>query len=234
VYFSRPLEDEYSELLRVAAVARHESLRPPYDCVVDASGLDDLSPAAFEALLAHVDAMQAYGPLVRKVGCVRPRGMLGAALSGVFYEAVRTRFSAALFERRAEAFAWLGRDDAANVAAEIDARVDDARQTPALLRRLRERMHDKGRALDLAHASHALGVTKRTLQRSLQDAGTTFRDEAERARIAVAERMLLDESVKIDLVAQRAGFASASHLARSFRRHTGETPADFRRRRRAG
>src|SRR5262249_2262376 len=104
-------------------------------------------------------------------------------------------------------------------------------ETPLLLRRLRERMHETHGATAIDETSRALGVTRRTLQRSLRDAGTTFRHEAERARIATAERLLLDDSVKIDLVARRAGFASASPLARSFRRHTGETPADFRRRR---
>jgi AraC-like DNA-binding protein len=233
VYFASPSEAEWRTLLELWDVARHPSLRSPYDCVVDASGVDALPPNAFEALVAHVDFMHAIAGRVRRLGCVRPRGMVGATLTGVFYDRVRTFFEAALFENRAEAFAYLERGDTPPIAQELAVLIDAVRGTPAVLRRLREHLAAHRGITDVDAAADAIGVARRTLQRNLADARTTFRQEAESARIAAAEAMLLDPGLKIDHVARRAGFASASHLARSFRRHTGESPAEFRQRRRS-
>jgi AraC-like DNA-binding protein len=234
VYFARPTEEEWTALLALANLIRHPAFRSPFDCVIDASGLDELPTAAFEALVEHVAGMQVHARLLRRVGCVRPRGMLGATLAGVFYEGVRTNFEAGLFERPAEAFAWLGRPDSEHVAAEVARLVAEVRGGSPVLTKLRAHIASQRGQTDLAGAARAIGVAQRSLQRHLREADTTFRAEIEGARIAAAERMLLDADLKVESIASRAGFASASHLARAFRKHTGESPAEFRRRRRAG
>ena len=231
VYFAKPAEVEWSALLLLADLPRHPAFQPPFDCVVDASGVDGLSPAAFDALLGHVPDMWGYSGLVRRLAVVRPRGFVGAALTGVFYDAVRSRFPAALFEERSEAFAWLERRDTGPVAGELSELIARVRVTPPLLRKLREHLTARRGGSDLRTAAEAVNLTQRSLQRHLGEWKTSFRVEAQRARIAAAEAMLLDRDLKIEVVAARAGFASGSHLARSFRSHTGESPAEFRRRR---
>jgi AraC-like DNA-binding protein len=231
-YFSRPSAEEWTSLVAASDVARHSSLRPPYDAVIDAGALDTLTTEAFDALVDYLDFVRAYAPLVRRVAIVRPRGIVGAALAGLFYEAVETYFVCALFQEANDAFTWLGRSDAAPVAAEVAALVDVALGTPDLLRKVRAYLASVGGRGDLRHAARTIGMAERSLQRGLQEAGTTFRAEGDRARLALAERLLLEDDAKVETLARKSGFNSASHLARVFRRHTGETPAEFRRRRR--
>lgn len=50
-------------------------------------------------------------------------------------------------------------------------------------------------------------------------------------RLEAAKRLLRDSSLSIATIAGLCGFASASHLSSCFRRVTGITPTDFRRRR---
>ncbi|HEY8038167.1 MAG TPA: AraC family transcriptional regulator, partial [Polyangiaceae bacterium] len=157
---------------------------------------------------------------------------VGATLTGLFYDHLGPRFAAALFQERDEAFAWLGRTDTTRVAREVAGILEAARGTPALVRRLRAHLTTAPGRPDLPRAARATGVAARSLQRHLREAGTSFRAEVDRARIALAERMLVGGDAKIEAVARRSGFTSASHLSRTFRRATGETPAEFRKRRR--
>jgi AraC-like DNA-binding protein len=233
VHFARPGPEEIVELLGAATLPLHPSLRPPYDALIDASRLDELTIGAFEALVGHLRDAQAFSPLIRRVACVRPRGMLGATLAGLFYEGVQAHFPCALFQEPTEAFAWLAHPEAAPIACEVLALIETLAQTPPLLRRLREHLAAARGQSDLRSAARALGVAERSLQRHLREAGTTFRVESDRVCIALAERLLLRDDTKIETVALDAGFNSASHLARMFRRHTGETPAEFRKKRRS-
>ena len=49
-------------------------------------------------------------------------------------------------------------------------------------------------------------------------------------RVAAARSLLVSEPIlRIDEIAARVGFCSSSHVASAFRRHTGYSPAGFRR-----
>jgi len=77
-------------------------------------------------------------------------------------------------------------------------------------------------------AAHA-AVGRRTLERHFRETlGTTVQKELERMRIEQAKNLLLDEHLKIHLVARRCGFASGRRLDEAFRRATGTTPGAFR------
>lgn len=231
-YFGRPSPEEWGALLQVVDIVKHAALLPPYDAVIDAGGLSELPLDAFEALVLHLEHMRTFASLVRRVAIVRPPGILGATLAGLFYERVQAHFQCALFQEAREAFAWLARRDAAPVAEEVTQLVDASLGTPHLLRRLRVHLATASERESVHEAARSLGVTERSLQRWLRDAGTSFRVESARALRARAERMLLEDDAKIEVVARRCGFHSASHLAREMRRHGGESPAEFRRRRR--
>jgi len=83
-------------------------------------------------------------------------------------------------------------------------------------------------ALDVA--ARALGVTGRTLQRHLAASNTRFTDEVARAQVARAQRLMLDPDAKLGAIALEIGCASASTFSELFRRVTGETPSQWRRR----
>lgn len=76
-----------------------------------------------------------------------------------------------------------------------------------------------------------VGISVRTLHRTLAACGQTFGGLLMVERVALATRMLespLMARLTVSEIGRRAGFANASHFARVFRRHTGCTPAQRR------
>jgi LacI family transcriptional regulator len=61
--------------------------------------------------------------------------------------------------------------------------------------------------------------------------GRTFHQDFQRVRLNRAKALLVGSSLPIKQVAAAAGFAGVPYLTRVFRRATGETPAEYRRRR---
>ena len=79
-------------------------------------------------------------------------------------------------------------------------------------------------------ASHS-GLSRRTLQVRFQKTlGHPIREEIQRARLALAQQMLLETDMPVWKVAQTAGFNSLSYLERVFRRENGVSLAKYRRR----
>jgi AraC-like DNA-binding protein len=73
-----------------------------------------------------------------------------------------------------------------------------------------------------------LGMSARTLQRSLSGEGTSYAEIAARARRAAAERLLRRRELAIAEVAYALGFNDPSAFHHAFVRWTGSTPGDFR------
>jgi AraC-like DNA-binding protein len=73
-----------------------------------------------------------------------------------------------------------------------------------------------------------LGMSLRSLNRRLQEHGTSFqalRDEARRIR---AVRLLQSTAEPVEAIAAALGYANAAGFHRAFRRWTGVSPGDFR------
>jgi AraC-like DNA-binding protein len=81
-----------------------------------------------------------------------------------------------------------------------------------------------------------LGVSARTLQRGLAEAGLTFRELHADVRAVEAARWLGDSRLRIQDVADRLGFYELASFSRAFRSWTGLSPAAYRKEllRRAG
>jgi AraC-like DNA-binding protein len=75
-------------------------------------------------------------------------------------------------------------------------------------------------------------VSERTLQRKLGELGTTFQHELSEARVRVAKRLLIDSEAPVTNIALDVGCASLQHFSALFRKHEGESPSTFRKRRR--
>ncbi|MFB3882588.1 MAG: helix-turn-helix domain-containing protein [Armatimonadota bacterium] len=61
-----------------------------------------------------------------------------------------------------------------------------------------------------------------------QTMGTSFGQFSLRARLGFAAHRLLTTDLTVEVIAQRAGFVDASHFHRTFVRHYGRTPAQYR------
>lgn len=97
-----------------------------------------------------------------------------------------------------------------------------------------ERVHRTLRTLLLhgrssgADVAQSLAMHRRTLERRLQSADTSFQQVLDRVRFAVAKELLEDSSVALADIATALGYADDVSLIRAYRRWTGTTPGAWR------
>ncbi|WP_051832207.1 AraC family transcriptional regulator [Streptomyces katrae] len=90
-------------------------------------------------------------------------------------------------------------------------------------------VHDETTTPALPAVARRLAVSTRTLQRRLDEHGTTWSNEVEAVRRAHITRLLHDTDLGIDAIAARSGYADARALRRAVQRWYGTTPARLRR-----
>jgi AraC-like DNA-binding protein len=81
---------------------------------------------------------------------------------------------------------------------------------------------------DAQDVARALKLSTRTLQRRLDESGTTFSDLATRVRKDVAIEHIANRSLSLGEVAARAGFSDVATFGRAFKRWTGQSPGAYR------
>ncbi len=91
--------------------------------------------------------------------------------------------------------------------------------------------HDETPRIDLV--ADIVGISARTLQRLLADAGTSFTMLLERSRLAAAADALKRTDAKVVDIALDLGYSEHAHFSRAFRRWMGLAPRDYRRSMRA-
>ena len=78
--------------------------------------------------------------------------------------------------------------------------------------------------------SAMLSMQVRTLERRLEEAGTSFHDLLEGVRFEVSCQLLKDTTLAIGEIAGILGYGGASSFTRAFRRWSGTTPGNWRKR----
>lgn len=81
---------------------------------------------------------------------------------------------------------------------------------------------------ELARVAKHVAMSTRTVQRRLEEAGTSYQDLVDDVRAAMACTLLRDRARSIIDVAFELGYADLKGFYRAFRRWTGTTPAEFR------
>jgi len=81
----------------------------------------------------------------------------------------------------------------------------------------------------IEHLAPRLGVSVRSLQRRLREAGTSYKQVLDQVRHDLALRYLTAGELSIGEVAFLLGFSEPSAFHRAFKRWTGSTPGEFRR-----
>lgn len=81
----------------------------------------------------------------------------------------------------------------------------------------------------LEQVAAALGMSVRTLQRRLKEAGMDFEDELDRMRRGLAEQLLLHSTLSITQVAHELGYRCAASFSRAHQRWFGVSPLMHRR-----
>jgi AraC-like DNA-binding protein len=81
----------------------------------------------------------------------------------------------------------------------------------------------------LDRAAAVLAVSARTLQRRLEEEGTSFVATLDTVREALARDLLRDPALTLLDVAERLGFSDLATFSRAFKRWTGQPPGTYRR-----
>ncbi len=106
-----------------------------------------------------------------------------------------------------------------------------ARQTRGdLVHRVKASIIDAFPSGAVAHekVAHSLGMSVRSLQRRLNEAGTTFRELLDTSRSEMALGYIRDPGVELVEIAFLLGFSDQSAFSRAFKRWTGNTPNEVR------
>lgn len=82
----------------------------------------------------------------------------------------------------------------------------------------------------LESIASALGMSGRTLQRRLADEEISFADLVDEVRLEAAKVMMLNPRLSLTDIAYLIGFDEQSSFSRAFKRWTGDSPRDYRRR----
>ena len=230
VLWGRP---EERDTLEIAAIWRELHPRmEAFDVVTDGSRIESIDAAAFEVMIRYLrDKLPTYAKTIRRQAIVHPPGLPGAAIAGLL-PTIGLYYQWRIFAEPGAGFAWLERADGAATCDEVLALAERTTGVSPWRRILGELLRDTPDDVTLASAARRLGRSDRSLQRDLQQAGTTFRAELEAARVELARGLLVDTDLKIDSVARKVGCASAAHFATLFRRVAGETPSAYRERHR--
>ena len=85
-----------------------------------------------------------------------------------------------------------------------------------------------GHDLHIDRIAESLGMSRRTLQRSIGHQGLTYFALVNVYRMRKAEQWLDRSEKPITEVALHLGYTDASNFARAFRRHTGLSPTEYR------
>lgn len=202
----------------------------PYDAVVDMSELTFVEPRAFAVIERDMRRrLPVLARRIRRQALVRPQGILGAVAAG-FYPMLAPSFAWRVFARRDEAYRWAFGDEGAALHAQLDAILSAARSPADDLSRvrgvLREALEED---LTLAVVARRIGRSVRSLQRTLAEAGTSFRAETARLRVERARELLERSELKVEAIARAVGMRSPSSFVATFRALTGATPTEYRR-----
>ncbi len=73
-----------------------------------------------------------------------------------------------------------------------------------------------------------LFLTERTLQRRLQEAGTTFKKLLTEVRIDLADNYIRDSNLSLNEISFLLGFSELSSFSRAFKHWKGSSPRNYR------
>jgi AraC-like DNA-binding protein len=231
VLWGRPAERDMQELVGIWREL-HPRMNAGFDVVTDGSRIESIDAAAFEVMVGYLrERLPIYAQRIRRQAIIHPPGLPGAAVAGLL-PTIGIYYQWRIFAEPRPGFRWLERPDSDDACDEVSAIAREVTGVSPWRRVLGDALRDEPDGVTLATVARRIGRSERSLQRDLQQAGTTFRAELEAARVALARALLVDTDLKIDAVARRVGCASAAHFATLFRRVAGEPPSAYRERHR--
>lgn len=227
--WGKPLESDIAEMETYWSCCVGKPVFDGRAVFIDARDVHSVDALAFKRLLSYLLRMRQALRGVGSTTMVHGGGMVGVVTAGLL-SVVRPSypFRAVGADQLREAFAL------ANVA-DIYEQVEALRTrnfAPEIVLAVRSALQRKPDAT-MELLADELGMSERTLQRRLEAAGTSLRQERQAHVMRQAEELLAATSLDLDAIAARLGLSSASHLVTHFRRTHAMTPGEWRDRNRS-
>ncbi|UJR85572.1 helix-turn-helix domain-containing protein [Sandaracinus amylolyticus] len=223
IFWGRPDE---SDVLAMESVWDAHLATPfgPDPTLVDVRALESIDLLAFERMVrVFAERRSAWTARTGPHAILHGSGLASAATLGIMQIAAQGHRLRAFGSAR-DALGWLG---VPALEADYDALRGTLLDAPDVVRRVRAAL-DEDHRLDTRELARKLGTSVRSLQRHLESAGTSLREERAQRLVARAEQLL--EGTELDLAAIGAaiGAGSAGRLVALFRKLRGTTPGAFR------
>jgi AraC-like DNA-binding protein len=215
-----------ADVLRCAN-ASGRKIPEPHAALVDGRRVLSIDAACFAPASAYVlEHRSRLHATVAALGGVRPAGLFGAVAEG-FFRIVPAPYPVAVFGERGEALRWLGCEGHAHTIEDVE-RLAVSTGGDDLLEPVHRAIEVDLVSPSVLAVARALGVSTRTLQRRLREAGTTFQHEVTTVRVRAAQRMMKETQHTLARIAQDAGFTSAATFSVAFRKLVGRSPREWR------
>jgi AraC-like DNA-binding protein len=226
--WGRPDADDLRALERLLRIEL-EGAFPRHVSLVDASRLEGVDPGAFSVLHTYVGAnRERLAEQVERLAIVRPPGVAGATVAGFFHVA-EAPYPVDIAGDVVSALGVLGERDG-GFASALEEAVARATGAPSFLVALRQKLEAQPGRVSLEDAARALGLSPRSLQRKLREAGSTYQGEVASAQVRAAQALLRDSELSLTAIAFEVGCATPQHFSTLFRRVAGEPPSAWRER----
>jgi len=222
IVWGRPNQDD-ADLI---CAARGAELVDPglHYVIMDYRLLEGVEAAAFNALAGFLNShREVLGRVTARTALLVPNMAFAAATVSGFYNVVKSPYPSAVFTVVEEAEQYLGVPTLSPVAEVIEASAAGTSTTTKVRTLLEQRP-----GLGVDAVADALGLSARTLQRRLQDEGTTYVVEARKALVRRAMHLLSTSDAKVGDIAIAVGCSTPQHFSEVFRLETGVSPAAWR------
>ncbi|MFT3710134.1 MAG: AraC family transcriptional regulator [Archangium sp.] len=193
---------------------------------IDARDVDSVDALAFKRLLSYLlDRERRVDHTVGSMNMVHGGGLVGVITAGLL-NVVRPPypFRATNAEDARQAFETAGVGDLFELVDELRRRFGRVPEIVRSVQSVLKREPD----IEAADLALKLNLSPRTLQRRLEEVGSSLRVERRNHLMREAEELLASTALDLDAIAARLGLASASHLVTLFRRVHGVTPGEWR------
>jgi AraC-like DNA-binding protein len=220
-----PQADDAREMVRAfdlgARKDRHVSL-------VDMRAVRAVDPVAFDVVSRYIAERQpTFERTVRRQALLHGEGVVGAAVAG-FYRVIEPRYPVLAFRDERRAIAWLEVDNPDLVVSTLRWLRGQLLDVPDVVARVVTALASGDPSGSLLDVARRMGLSTRSLQRALAAAGTSFRQEAHRYRMARARELLAASKMPVKAVAGAIGL-SPDRLSAAFRAEVGLPPDEWRR-----
>jgi AraC-like DNA-binding protein len=228
LHWGRPQESELGPLVEVLDFVCQPQFEAGIDIIMDDRALERLdADALMQFGMRIAGRLPDWGRRIRKMVVILPEGLTGVLVAGLL-PSLEPPFPFRFVKDPQGAFEFMQRPEAQEVLAEVEEVAAEARGRTILVDRLRAQLAKMLSDASLEAAAATLGYSGRSLQRQLHALGTSFSDEVRRARVAAAVQLLNATDAKIEAIAARVGFSSASRMSAAFRQELGLTPSQIR------